>query len=216
MPLLYTTETSSGAKLAVWHIQEDDAFFMDKLLLDETEHSYLKRLKAPTKRLQWLASRWLIRFLVNPPGQILMEWDDRGKPVVINYAFDVSISHSHEMAAVLVGQGSLGIDIEKVQKKVLRIARKFVNHIENSGIHYADEERAVRQLITLWCAKESIYKWLDQPGVDFKEHLRIRPFNTVQDDELPAEAHLPNRSVQPLTLKSKEIGQYQLVWVDHW
>lgn len=159
--------------LGIWKIEEDEAFFRNELWLDEHEIEFLDKIKAENRRLQWLSSRLLIRKIINPKGQILMEWDDFGKPVIINYDFEVSISHSSDMVSVIVGDRKSGNDIERHDRKVERIARKFVRDDEMAFVEMGKE---TLYYITLWAAKETMFKYYGGGGIDFKKHMQVLPF----------------------------------------
>lgn len=211
MPEVLRRSLSVSSFLGVWQIEEQEEELMSQLVLDADELSYLSSIKVQEKRLQWLASRLLIRRIVNPPGQIIMEWNKRGKPVIINYDFEVTISHSRQMAAVVVGESVCGVDIEKVDPKIGRIARKFVREDERSFIQPPYEN----EMCTLiWGVKESLFKFIGGGGVDFKENLRILPFSYSQKGVIDAH-HISNGVVQQNFKLGFEIlnHEYALVWV---
>lgn len=159
--------------LGIWKIEEDETYFRNELWLDEHEIEFLDKIKAENRRLQWLASRLLIRKIINPKGQILMEWDSFGKPVIINYDFEVSISHSSDMVSVIVGDRKSGNDIERHDRKVERIARKFVRDDE---MDFVEENIKTKYYITFWAAKETMFKYYGGGGIDFKKHMKVFPF----------------------------------------
>ena len=174
----------SANYLGIWKIEEDESFFRNELQLDEHENEFLSTIKAENRRLQWLSTRLLIRRIINPKGQILMEWDDFGKPIIINYDFEVSISHSNEMVSVIVGDRKSGNDIERKDRKVERIARKFIRDDEFAFI---EEEIATDYYITIWAAKETMFKFYGGGGIDFKEHMSVKPFKMEEKGEFEME-----------------------------
>lgn len=159
--------------MGLWRIEETEEMYRDQLLLDDEELEFLASINHESRRLQWLASRLLIRTIIKPKGQILMEWDDFGKPVIINYDFEVSISHCRDMVAVIVGDSRTGVDIEQKTDKIGRIAHKFINEEEQSFIR--DEQLLEYQLV-LWAAKETLFKYIGGGGIDFRKHLNVKSF----------------------------------------
>jgi phosphopantetheinyl transferase (holo-ACP synthase) len=67
----------------------------------------------------------------------------------------------------------VGIDIEKTSDKICRLQQRFLHSDELRHIDYQNE---INHLLLHWSAKEVLFKILNQEGIDFSEHLRIRPF----------------------------------------
>lgn len=172
MPLFLQKHINATTKLAIWHIQEDEAFFLVKVPLQSN-------ITHPHKRLQHLAGRYLLRFLFPdfPNEEILIA--TTRKPFLPDEQYHFSISHCGNFAAAIVSKNErVGIDIEIEAPKVAKIAHKFLNNHEQlmvdswqltvlpSTNHY--------QMHTLfWSAKETIFKWWGNGDVDFKEHIHL-------------------------------------------
>lgn len=173
MALVEIRKLRAGTFLGLWRIEESEEEYREQLWLDDEEMAFLASISHESRRLQWLASRLLIRRIIQPKGQILMEWDDFGKPVIINYAFEVSISHCKDMVAVIVGDSVTGIDIEQKTDKIGRIAHKFLNSAEKEFI---EEQKALEYQLVIWAAKETVFKYVGGGGIDFRQHLHVKPF----------------------------------------
>ena len=173
MPLVEITELKVGNFLGVWSIDEDEQELRQQLTLDQGEIDFLNSVTNEARRVQWLASRVLIRTIVKPPGQILMDWNKLGQPIVLNYDFKVSISHCKQMAAAIVGDRDSGVDIELASAKVERIAKKFVRDDE---FEFIPKHLKQEYYMVIWAAKEALFKMKGGGGIDFKEHLRTLPF----------------------------------------
>lgn len=173
-------------------------------MLDEEEEGYLKSIKHPPRRLQWLASRLLIRRIMNPAGQILMEWDKRGKPHLLNYDSEITISHSGDYAAVLVSDRPGGVDIEERTNKINRISHKFI-HDEEESLAASTEE-----LIIVWSAKESLFKYKGGGGIDFRQHMRIKKID--RKSQLIHADYLKNTH-EHYEINFQWIGDYLLTWL---
>ena len=81
----------------------------------------------------------------------------------------VSISHSKSHAALLLSPHSnIGVDIEQVSERILRLADRIAQPDElPSDWQSLTPEQQARHLTTLWTIKEALYKSLDhQDGVD--------------------------------------------------
>ena len=84
----------------------------------------------------------------------------------------ISITHSHNFAAIVVGDNPLGIDIEKEQSKVQHISPKFLHRSELIS-KVTDRYRT-----TQWCIKEAAYKAFGKKGLSFL-NIRISKMNSL-------------------------------------
>lgn len=101
-------------------------------------------------------------------------YNDFGKPH-LNDGTHISISHSHNFTGIILSKThQVGIDIEKQREKILRIAHKFTPIEEYRTI--ANTDALITKLTQVWCAKESLYKIYDQPGLSFLKHIVVHDF----------------------------------------
>lgn len=113
-----------------------------------------------------------------------------GKPTLEDQF--ISITHSHNFVAIYVHQSrEIGVDIEKVQKKITRISHKFIRNDE----HWATTDLAKT---IIWSCKESVYKFYDIEGLDFKRHIKITPLN---NNLYSAQIELESNGQEELYLK---------------
>ena len=120
MPLVYQHTINSNTKAALWHIQEDEAFFLERVPLK-------RDVSHPHKRLQHLAGRYLLPALFEdfPLEEILIA--DTRKPFLPDEKYHFSISHCGDYAAAIVSSTQrVGVDIEKGSEKILRVSHKFL------------------------------------------------------------------------------------------
>jgi 4'-phosphopantetheinyl transferase EntD len=167
MPLFYQHNINDFTKLAVWHIVEDEKFFLEKVPLKrDVSHAQ--------KRLQHLAGRYLLKELFSdfPLEEILIA--DTRKPYLEGEQYHFSISHfGHYAAAIVSSTRRVGVDVEKASPTIEKIRNKFLSETE-SVIAFDGIEKSghrLRQLTLLWSAKESIFKWYSLGQVNFKEHI---------------------------------------------
>jgi len=100
-------------------------------------------------------------------------YDENGKPHLTDNKY-ISITHSFNFSAIIIGDGAVGIDIEKQRNKILKIAHKFTPIEEYRTI--ANEDALIRKLTIVWCAKESLYKSFAEKGVSFLQHIYVEDF----------------------------------------
>ncbi|HEY4936898.1 MAG TPA: 4'-phosphopantetheinyl transferase superfamily protein [Puia sp.] len=168
MPLFYQHNINDSTKLAIWHITEDEDFFLQRVpLIRDVSHAQ--------KRLQHLAGRYLLTemFPDFPLEEILIA--DTRKPYLVDEQYHFSISHFGQYAAAIVSSTNrVGVDVEKTTPTIEKIRSKFLSPHE-SAIAFEGIEKSghrLRQLTLLWSAKESIFKWYSLGKVNFKEHIR--------------------------------------------
>ncbi len=170
MPLFYQHNINATTKIAIWHITEDESFFLSEVPLPGSiTHRH--------KRLQHLAGRYLLQELFPDFPYHLIEIADTRKPYLLNEEYHFSISHSADYAAVIISKNKrVGIDIEAVTPKVERIRNKFLHERELKII--ADCPLSItgsylKLLTLLWSCKEAVFKWDGKGGIDFKEDINL-------------------------------------------
>lgn len=183
----FTLETDPIGTRALWQLTENDEqleALCAGLPLGNGEGLWVEacqRFRAPARRAQWVAARLLLSRLGLPPTSIA--YLPSGRPIVrisqdtapqSLMPHEVSISHTHGYVAVIVSDNPVGIDIEQIGPRVHRVASRFIDPATLPADLNFDE--LTRYLLLHWSAREAIFKCLDLPGVDFREHLHIHPF----------------------------------------
>ena len=97
---------------------------MEKLELFPKELELIETIKGHRK-LEWLASRWLLHLMSGRQIRGACLKDEFGKPYLVNSFYDISISHSRELVSVLAAPQAVGIDIQKIVGKIDSIAHKI-------------------------------------------------------------------------------------------
>lgn len=175
MSLVYLREIDEQTKFAIWRIEESDEDLLSKLQLDEREKAKLASFNKGKRRLHWLATRVLLRTLLNTSKYIDCPSDANGKPYLVNFPQKISLSHSFDYAAAMIStRGEVGIDMEIIKTKVERIQHKFLKPAELDFISRGVNQ--YEQLYACWCAKEAIYKLQGNSGVSFLNNMSILPF----------------------------------------
>lgn len=179
MPLFYQYNINERSRLGIWHIEEDEDFFLEKVPLQ-------KDITHPHKRLQHLAGRYLLQFLFPdfPYEEILIA--DTRKPYLPNEQYHFSISHCGNYAAAIVSSTHrVGIDIEIPTEKVERISHKFIHENERAFMVNGEWSILNNNLLTvLWSTKEALFKWYSLGKVDFREHMQLINSIKKQNDSL--------------------------------
>lgn len=179
MSLFYQHNINVATKLAIWRIEEQESFFLEKVPVK-------RDVTHPYKRLQHLAGRFLLPALFDdfPSKAILIA--DTNKPFLENEQYHFSISHCGNFAAAIAShQNRVGIDIELVTPRMRTIAHKFLSMEESMFIKEWEQLPNMHLQLTtiLWSAKEAIFKWYGNGGVDFREHIQLQSAPTFHASE---------------------------------
>ena len=172
MPLLLRKDISIDCKMAVWDITESEAELAKMVFLSKTDEKFLEETKHESRRLQWIASRVLLKELCGK-SDLIIQYDVFGKPFLENSETKISISHSHNKVALIINKEETGIDIELVKEKIERIQNKFMSDAELENLK---AENKKEMLSVYWCAKESLYKLYGKKELHFKENILIDSF----------------------------------------
>ena len=159
----------------IWYISESEEYFRDHTPSQDIIKA--DNIGNPRLRLQWLAVRLCLRSILENQS-ILIESDDYGKPHVTEGDVHISLSHSHEKVAASFGHINHGIDIQFTHDNIARIAQKFVNKKEYGWI---DDPGNNDMHHLIWSGKEALYKAYGKKELDFKEHIRIQPFDFIPE-----------------------------------
>jgi phosphopantetheinyl transferase len=179
------------------------------LQLDEKEQQHFQAL-SKARQKQWLGSRVLLRTLLQTEQPIELNIDEHRKPFLNNFPFEISISHANHMAAVIIYEGKkVGIDIEKISERILKIKNKFLSTEELKFISSTNE---LEQLHVCWGAKESLFKLYGKGSLPFIEGIKINAFEYSKTAQVAASIAIPayhaNFNVQYLKYED-----FMLTWV---
>lgn len=168
--------------LGVWRMTERSDELLAMLNCQDEYRPFLERVSAEGRRRERLASRVLLARLLGYEACVGYRVD--GAPFLPGSPLHVSISHTRDFAAVIVGERPVGIDIEYRSDRVWKIRERFLSPDELAML---DPSHEMEQLLICWCVKEALFKLLGQQSVDFREHLRVKPFEYRESGELLAQ-----------------------------
>ena len=210
MPVVFNKHIDADTILAVWKIEESEELLLAGLQLKQHELDYLASLNNGKRLLHWLSTRLLLRTMLNTSEYIDCRMDEHGKPYLINSSVQISLSHSYDYAAVMIGEKSVGVDIEQVKTKIHRIQQKFLSPRELALPYVLDNTQG---LYACWCAKEAVYKWYGKKGLEFKKHIHIQPFELKDEGFMRVHVDLPEGKEELKVYYFNTIEGYMLGYV---
>ena len=204
MPIFFQQQINDSTRLGIWKIEETEDFFKSNV----PQH---RDVTHPHKRLQHLAGRFLLQYLFPAFPYELIQIADTRKPFLPNEQYHFSISHCGDYAASIVSKDKrVGIDIEIPAEKISTIMYKFLSAREHELFHLIEPDRNRIPFATLlWSAKESIFKWYGNGGVDFRKHIQLKKQNQASEtiDSLFA------KNNTELTIHYRQFDHLALAWV---
>lgn len=211
MPIVFNKKIDDQSVLAVWKIEETEEQLITNLQLKEHELAIIASLGAGKRMLHWLSTRVLLRTMLNTADYIDCQMDEHGKPYLVNSDTHISLSHSYDYASVIISKDKkVGVDIELIKMKIKSIKHKFLSDVELAQKQIGDNTNG---LYVCWCAKEAIYKWHGKKGLEFKQHIHIRPFKLKDEGSLQAIVELPEGTRELTVNYFKTTDGYMLGYV---
>ncbi|MDA3954835.1 MAG: 4'-phosphopantetheinyl transferase superfamily protein [Bacteroidales bacterium] len=172
MGLILKERIKKDVKFGLWEITEDYDTLRNDLLLDDDDIATVENFKNHKRKLEWLSVRTLLKRMLNKDSKIV--YGPERKPYLHNNAYNISISHSKNFTAIIMSKKRrVGLDLEFMTNKILRIADKFLRPEEIENI---EKDQELYHLYLHWCAKEALYKICDKVDINFVTNLNIDPF----------------------------------------
>ena len=129
----------------------------EKLLLDSISNENRKQEFIQTRKLR-----------NETIGKIEILYNEDGKPLLTNSNYFISISHSQHFIGIFKAPFNIGLDIEEINDRVLKIKQRFLNNEEQTlfGTN-------IENLTIAWTLKEAMFKLNNRTGIDFRTELLI-------------------------------------------
>lgn len=189
--------TPSGGRIGVWRIEESAAGLEALLEHPEWYAAKTEGLRPESRRLkEILAVRCLLKTIAGE--ELPVAYDEAGHPSLPVGKGSVSITHTEGFAAVLYlpealsagPQPRVGIDIERIGRRVGRVAERFLmpDELDLLGRREPEVCAAARQgicggelpdaadpltLHLAWSAKETVYKVLGTSYYDLQHKTTL-------------------------------------------
>lgn len=194
--------------LAIWKMVESKEELLDRFPEHQRQEAveYISSVRSQRRAIEWLSTRAMVFSLLGEDKSI-QNYPD-GKPYLTDHSCHISISHTQKYAVIhLHASRPVGVDIETHSERVKKIADKFISKVE-----YVDPSNKVVHQLLHWSAKESLYKVMNEQGVEFKEHLYIHPFTPSEKGVMMA-TETKTKHNRTFQIPYEVTNQYVLTWV---
>lgn len=205
MPLYLNKQVGEDTVLAIWKITEPKDELL-KLIDDKFYEAEFKK-----ENLHWLASRALINKLFQHKNiELIKDLFNKPSLKIDGAEYHISITHSFQYAAIIVSKlQTVSIDMEKVDTRIERVKHKFMRDDE---LRFINDQHAVEMLVTIWSAKETLYKFYGKKELDFKGNLKIEHFNFSNLFELKGDVSKES-FLQSFNIQVEFIDGYILTYI---
>ena len=171
MPLLKTIALNDYTQLFVWKISETFDELFQSVALKDVSLARVESMKSESHQRGFLAVRRLL--MEAGYSDFDLYYDEFGKPHLGN-GKHISISHSHDFSVIVLSDVNVGVDLEILKEKTLKLAPRYmdVSHLEN--LSKSDE---LIKATVVWGIKESVFKIKNEIGISFKDNIFEDDFN---------------------------------------
>ena len=166
--------------LYLWKITEDFNTLFRQVQLKDVSLARVEAMKSESHQKGFLAVRMLLQYLGYSDFDLY--YDDFGKPHLSQKSevrsqkseeIHISISHSNRFSGIVISDQNVGLDIEQLKQKTLKIASRFmdISHLENLS-----EAEQIQKATVIWGIKETVFKIKNEVGISFPDHISETPF----------------------------------------
>lgn len=171
MPRLKTLYVCNSVTLLRWKLTESWQELLGRCQAARMEIDIDNLPKSDKRRCEVLAEHLLLSWCLMD-RKVRIEHDEHGVPRLARHD-DIYVSISHTRGMVMVALSPcepVGIDVECISDRVVKVRSKFVNDSESDNISAVDET----DLTLAWTAKEAMYKLAGVPGASLRDDFTIR------------------------------------------
>lgn len=171
MPLFKEVILNDTSTLYLWKITEDLEELNRSVKRNPNSEKRVNSMKSESHKKGFLSVRMLLQHIGYDDFNLF--YDKFGKPHLTD-GNHISISHSHSFSAIAISSKPIGLDVEQVKEKILKIASRYMDvaHLENLS-----EFEKMKKATVIWGIKESIFKIKNTEGISFRNHIFEQDFS---------------------------------------
>lgn len=171
MPAVKILDIEKG-KMGIWKFQESSEELQKIFRFSEKEKEEFQSVKYEIRKREYLTIRLLLENMLGEKVEIF--YTAGRKPRLKNNSLFISISHSANLAVVVLSEKNVGVDVENIHRNTEKIASRFLSEDELKDINKSPNPQLQRMLY--WCAKEAAFKFSVWPEIEFKSQINIHKF----------------------------------------
>lgn len=196
-------ELKPNTKAYFWKIDEEYNTLFRSVILKDVSLARLEQMKSESHQKGFLAVRMLLQHLGYNDYDLY--YDEYGKPHLKD-GQHISISHSNGFSCIAISNQNIGIDLEILKEKTLKIAPRYmdVKHLENLS-----ENNQLVKATVVWGIKECVFKIKNQIGISFLDHIFEDEFS-LEDKKTTVQLHFENK-IEHFLIIFESIEEYIFV-----
>ncbi|MGV7107262.1 4'-phosphopantetheinyl transferase family protein [Flavobacterium sp. U410] len=195
-----------------WKITEDFNTLFRAVKLKDVSLARLETMKSESHQNGFLAVRMLLQHIGFSDFDLY--YDENGKPHLEKKEdrekkkeLHISISHSFDFSCICISTDKIvGVDMEIVKPKILRIAPRFMDVKHLKGLPEAEQ---IEKATVIWGIKESIFKIKNEKGISFPNHIFENIF-CLNDTSCQAELRF-NDTIESFRIQFYNVEDYIFV-----
>jgi len=211
MAFYQSIEIKPKTNVYLWKITEDFNTLFREVQLKDVSLARLEGMKSESHQKGFMAVRMLLQHLGYSDFDLY--YDEFGKPHLrkdnreqargiaerneVNKEdrqencaeLHISISHSNDFSGIVISDQNVGLDIEQLKEKTLKIAARYmdVSHLENLS-----QAEQLKKATVIWGIKETIFKVKNEIGISFIDHITETDF-VFEDKKTIAKLNFNNQ-----------------------
>ncbi len=206
MPVTWQKKTKEYS-IVIWHSTEPIEFLLENVFLNPDENKEWATFKSETRKREYLTVRNALHVLFPGKKRSFIRYDSKGKPHLENCF--ISITHSNDLIAVMISEKHrIGIDIEEIHARILKLSSKFLSMEEIKCLVPGDP---LEKIHVMWGAKEVMYKIHGIGGIDFRKDLHTDPFEYSEAGNMTSSISKKGYN-ETFKIFYERLGGYMLTW----
>ncbi len=177
MPVFQSLSEKNVYSCTVYNLTESVDFFLERMNFSREESAELNAISHPSKQLGSVATRYALHLATGSTHRLSIQKDAFGKPFLQDDQRYISLSHTDGFVAAMVSPFPCGIDIQRFDPRLTRLAGRFLSEKEMSSA--ADHD--LEFLTICWSIKEAAYKAYGKKKLEFREDISILDLNFIKD-----------------------------------
>jgi phosphopantetheinyl transferase len=208
--MLYTIRKyKDGSAIAIWEITETEDELRQICPLPHKDEEEMRFISNVQRRKERLVVYLLLEHLFGK--KIYLGYHDNGRPFLQNEVGDISISHTSRFACIIYHPTEhVGIDIENTLRNFAAAEKKALSPKEQN---YLNDKNRNTQLCLIWSAKEALYKYIGESGIDFAAQLEIEKFTPHAKGKLEARYTNKAQETTVYALSYEAVADHVMVWI---
>lgn len=170
-----------------WKIDEDCTTLFRSVSLKDVSLARLEQMKSESHQKGFLAVRMLLQHLNYSDYDLY--YDEFGKPHLTDNT-NISISHSNDFSCIVMSDQNIGVDLEILKDKTLKIAPRYMDIRHLEGL--SETDKLIKATI-VWGIKECVFKIKNQIGISFLDHIFEDAFS-LEDKKATVQLRFNNQT----------------------